>query len=119
MVSPEKTKDKPKSWRAKLYELESTGSWLDQGTGFVLSELQLRGDEPCLVMLSEEDENKTLLTSRIQSDEMYEKQGENLILWKEDGSGPGGAVDYALSFQESDGCAAVWALLRAVQTTLR
>ncbi|RYG60454.1 hypothetical protein EON64_19285 [archaeon] len=75
--SPEKSaKDsKAKSWRAKLYELESTGSWLDQGTGFVLSELQLRGDEPCLVMLSEEDENKTLLTSRIQSDEMYEKQG--------------------------------------------
>eukprot|EP01031_Cornospumella_fuschlensis_P047159 gene47159-57759_t len=109
MVSPEKSKDKPKSWRAKLYELES----------FVLSELQLRGDEPCLVMLSEEDENRALLTSRIQSDEMYEKQGENLILWKEDGNGPGGAVDYALSFQESDGCAAVWALLRAVQTTLR
>lgn len=94
----------PDGWRAKLYELENTGTWLDQGTGFV--DCQMTAQHfPALVMLSEGGD-KVLLQSKIQSDELYEKQGESLILWKEAGYSP--SIDYALSFQDTSGCAAIW-----------
>lgn len=63
-------------WRAKLYELESTGSWLDQGTGYVALVINSTTLHcPALVMVSEEEDGKVLLESKIQSDEQYEKQG--------------------------------------------
>lgn len=61
-------------WRAKLYELESTGTWLDQGTGYVNCELDSSLGYPTLVMYGEQGE-EVLLQSKIQSDELYEKQG--------------------------------------------
>ena len=67
----------------------------------------------------------TLLVSRVRMEDAYERQGESIIMWreaarqqpirKEDASlARDGAVmaavetDYALSFQDSIGCQAVW-----------
>eukprot|EP01039_Chlorochromonas_danica_P004708 gene4708-5156_t len=101
-------------WRAKLYELESTGSWLDQGTGYVTLVMNSTTLHcPALVMVSEEEDGKVLLESKIQSDEQYEKQGESLILWKEEGYSAN--IDYALSFQDLEGCSAIWTAIRSVQ----
>lgn len=91
----------PAGWRAKLYELENTGTWVDRGTGYVTSV------NNNLLMVSEEQNGKILLNSKIQTDDMYERQGESLILWKECISCTSN-VDYALSFQDSEGCADIW-----------
>ncbi len=68
-------------WRVKLYELESSGSWVDRGVGHVRVELlpslhpqATHSQVPSLCIVSE-DNGSYLLQSKIQSDDLYEKQG--------------------------------------------
>jgi hypothetical protein len=104
-------------WRVKLYQLESegAGAWQDQGTGNVICKTISTG--PAIVVMNElEDESiAPLLQSKIQIDsDVYERQGESIIMWRE--SGYSGDVDYALSFQDTAGCHAIWTAIGEVQT---
>jgi len=54
-----------------------------------------------------------LLETRIVKDDSYQKQQDTLIVWTE----PTG-IDMALSFQEAEGCAAIWDFVHQVQQQL-
>lgn len=54
-----------------------------------------------------------LLETRIIKDDSYQKQQDTLIVWTE----PNG-IDMALSFQEAEGCAAIWDFVHQVQQRL-
>ncbi|CAM9777008.1 unnamed protein product, partial [Ectocarpus fasciculatus] len=97
----------PTSCRVKLYQLESEGNWLDQGTGFV-SCSHLQSTEGPSMTICREDDDLVLLQSKIVLDDVYERQGESIIMWRETGLGWGQEIDYAISFQDSSGCFSVW-----------
>lgn len=94
------------NWRVKLYQLESEGTWLDQGTGYVTCKnLPNLGGTAVVVM--REDDSSLLLQSKILQDDVYERQGESIIMWREIGENTMD-VDYALSFQDVPGCQTIW-----------
>ncbi|KAI9706843.1 MAG: Platinum sensitivity protein [Bogoriella megaspora] len=86
--------------RVKVYELRNN-DWYDRGTGFCIG--QMVNDEARIYVQSEEEPNRMLLETKIQKDDGYQKQQDTLIVWTE----PNG-VDMALSFQEAEGCGAIW-----------
>ncbi|KAG0265149.1 Platinum sensitivity protein [Mortierella polycephala] len=90
--------------RVKVYKLDTMNQWIDQGTGHCSCEFNSDKSEGTLVVHSEDEEDKVLLSSRIRvGDELYQRQQETLIVWSEaDG------VDLALSFQEAEGCGEIW-----------
>ncbi|CAK3999023.1 related to DUF625 domain [Lecanosticta acicola] len=104
--------------RVKVYELKNN-DWFDRGTGFcvgsVLSSPNAAPEhlDARILVTSEDDPNRTLLETRISKDDGYQKQQETLIVWTESNG-----VDMALSFQESDGCAAIWEFVSEIQTRL-
>eukprot|EP01033_Poteriospumella_lacustris_P009683 gene9683-6929_t len=100
-------------WRVKLYELESTGNWIDLGVGHVQVQNVTELGGPALCIASEAERGKYILVSKIQSEDLYEKQGETIILWKEYSQTRN--IDYALSFQEATGCQDVWKTIIDVQ----
>jgi hypothetical protein len=100
-------------WRVKLYELEQSGTWVDHGIGFAYIQLVSSFNGPALCVISESNQDHYLLESKIQSEDLYEKQGETIILWKE--ADFSGNIDYALSFQEADGCSFIWNGINEVQ----
>jgi hypothetical protein len=100
-------------WRVKLYELEQSGTWVDHGIGFAYIQLVSTFNGPALCVISESNQEHYLLESKIQSEDLYEKQGETIILWKE--ADFSGNIDYALSFQEADGCSFIWNGINEVQ----
>lgn len=107
--------------RVKIYCLLADGNsgsgagvWMDRGTGFASVE---RG---CLVVVREtemEAPAEALLISRIRMDDAYERQGESIIMWREaaEVAGTEHDVDFALSFQDSAGCNAIWDLIAEAQ----
>jgi len=151
-------------WRVKLYRLKVDGSWDDCGTGRIccrytppgevaedeantdhgrLSAVELvykKLNNPVLCMHAEVDEG-VLLQTRILLRESYQRQGDNIITWREPSgssgsSGPvenegddggyfqpkvlpespgGGRVDLALSFQDNAGCLDIWNQISSVQ----
>ena len=64
-------------------------------------------------MQSEDDPDRTLLETRISKDDGYQKQQDTLIVWTE-----ANVTDMALSFQESEGCAAIWEFVNEAQQRL-
>ncbi|KAH9854932.1 DUF625-domain-containing protein [Lenzites betulinus] len=93
--------------RVKVYELIGS-RWVDQGTAFCFGDFQ--ENEALLIARSEEDFNRIILTTTIRANDVYQRQQETLIVWTE----PDG-VDYALSFQDPEGCAEVWHFIEEVQ----
>lgn len=59
----------------KLYELESSGTWVDHGIGFAYIQLNSTFNGPALSVISESSTDQFLLQSKIQSEDLYEKQG--------------------------------------------
>lgn len=53
--------------------------------------------------MSEDDQTRQLLETRISKDDGYQKQQDTLIVWTEQNG-----TDMALSFQEPEGCANIW-----------
>ena len=98
-------------WRVKLYELESQGNWLDQGTGYVSCQHVQNLGCHALVVFDEKIRN-ILLESPITADGLYELQGSSIVMWRE--HCPAGEVDYALSFQDTAGCDAMWSKISAI-----
>ncbi|KAL0580514.1 Platinum sensitivity protein [Marasmius crinis-equi] len=79
--------------------------------------------DPAVAVLDEEHEynqghepndmkrvKDVILTTTIRSTDVYQRQQDTLIVWTE----PDG-VDYALSFQDKEGCAEVWNFIVDVQ----
>ncbi|PVH67687.1 hypothetical protein DL98DRAFT_555064 [Cadophora sp. DSE1049] len=96
--------------RVKVYELRNN-DWLDRGTGFctaafIFNEAS-RQYEPRVLVQSEDQPDRMLLETRICKEDGFQKQQDTLIVWTE----PTNGVDMCLSFQESEGCAAIWSVI--------
>jgi hypothetical protein len=79
--------DASKRWRVKLYELDPQGAWLDRGTGGAA--LVDNGPESdssiskyCISVVDEEENCKVILNSPLKMQDIYERQGENIIMWR-------------------------------------
>ncbi|KAB1213860.1 Serine/threonine-protein phosphatase 4 regulatory subunit 3 [Morella rubra] len=99
--------------RVKVYRLNDDGKWDDQGTGHVTVDYLERSEELGLFVIDEED-NETLLLHRISSDDIYRKQEDTIISWRD----PEYATELALSFQETTGCSYIWDHICTVQRSL-
>ncbi|KIK67617.1 hypothetical protein GYMLUDRAFT_36354 [Collybiopsis luxurians FD-317 M1] len=95
--------------RVKVYELVGA-RWVDKGTAFCFGHLSEDSTEAFLTARSEKNVDDIILTTTIRTTDVYQRQQETLIVWTE----PDG-VDYALSFQDSEGCAEVWSFIVDVQ----
>ncbi|XP_065863785.1 uncharacterized protein [Euphorbia lathyris] len=100
--------------RVKVYRLNNDGKWDDQGTGHVTVDYLERSEELGLFVIDEED-NETLLLHRIIPDDIYRKQEDTIISWKD----PEYSTDLALSFQETTGCSYIWDHICNVQRSLQ
>ena len=104
--------------RVKVYELKNN-DWYDRGTGFCTGQYAGPQDAPPdeldarILVVSEEDANRTLLETRITKDDGYQKQQDTLIVWTETNG-----VDMALSFQEAEGCSSIWEFVSEVQNKI-
>ncbi|XP_022955487.1 serine/threonine-protein phosphatase 4 regulatory subunit 3-like isoform X2 [Cucurbita moschata] len=99
--------------RVKVYRLNDDGKWDDQGTGHVTVDYMERSEELGLFVIDEED-NETLLLHRISSDDIYRKQEDTIISWRD----PEYSTELALSFQEATGCSFIWDSICSVQRNL-
>ncbi|EPQ58973.1 DUF625-domain-containing protein [Gloeophyllum trabeum ATCC 11539] len=88
--------------RVKVYELVGS-RWVDQGTAFCSPYQEGPSEEAYLIARSEADPQTLILQTSIRASDVYQRQQDTLIVWTE----PDG-VDYALSFQDPDGCLEVW-----------
>ncbi|TFK55367.1 DUF625-domain-containing protein [Heliocybe sulcata] len=88
--------------RVKVYELVGS-RWVDQGTAFCSPYQEGPAEEAYLIARAETDPQSVILQTTIRASDVYQRQQETLIVWTE----PDG-VDYALSFQDPDGCLEVW-----------
>ncbi|KZV75083.1 DUF625-domain-containing protein [Peniophora sp. CONT] len=113
--------------RVKVYELQGQ-RWVDQGTAFCFGHYDEAANEAMLIARAESDYATVVLQTTIRSSDVYQRQQgvysalaclllerscpllETLIVWTE----PNG-VDYALSFQDPEGCAEVWSFITEVQ----
>ncbi|EED12904.1 DUF625 domain protein, putative [Talaromyces stipitatus ATCC 10500] len=96
--------------RVKVYELRDN-DWFDRGTGFCTGAIV--EDMPRIFVESEDEKGRCLLNTTIGKEEGYQKQQDTLIVWTETNG-----TDMALSFQEADGCAAIWDYVSSVRDHL-
>ncbi|KAI9645367.1 Platinum sensitivity protein [Ciborinia camelliae] len=111
--------------RVKVYELRD-GDWFDRGTGFCRADFMVENgsekSDPRVMVQSEDQPGRILLETKIVKGDLFQKQQgildqrmilkihtnelppETLIVWTE----PDTQMDMALSFQEAEGCTAVW-----------
>ncbi|XP_017975032.1 PREDICTED: serine/threonine-protein phosphatase 4 regulatory subunit 3 isoform X1 [Theobroma cacao] len=99
--------------RVKVYRLNEDGKWDDQGTGHVTVDYLERSEELALFVFDEED-NETLLLHRISPDDIYRKQEDTIISWRDSEY----STELALSFQEPTGCSYIWDHICNVQRNL-
>ncbi|CAK9138918.1 unnamed protein product [Ilex paraguariensis] len=114
MGAPEKSPSTNNSMqRVKVYQLNEDGKWDDQGTGHVTVDYLEKSEELGLFVI-DEDDNETLLLHRISSDDIYRKQEDTIISWRD----PEYATELALSFQETNGCSYIWENICRVQRNM-
>ncbi|GAB2294281.1 hypothetical protein Dimus_028493 [Dionaea muscipula] len=100
--------------RVKVYRLNEDGKWDDQGTGHVSLDYVERSEELSLFVF-DEDDSYALLRHRICPDDIYRKQEETIISWKD----PDCSAELALSFQETAGCSYIWENICSAQRNLQ
>ena len=93
----------------QVYELIGS-RWVDQGTAFCLGSFQNETQEAFIIARAESNFNDIILSTAIRGNDVYQRQQDTLIVWTE----PDG-VDYALSFQDPEGCSEVWNFILDVQ----
>lgn len=105
--------------RVKVYELKGS-SWNDRGTGMCSADYDESTEKAVIIVKSEFTEGE-LLRCEIRAQDVYQRQqgeqgdlGQTLIVWTE----PDG-TDFALSFQDLDGCGEIWDFIQEVQRHLR
>lgn len=114
MGAPEKSQANANSMqRVKVYRLNDDGKWDDQGTGHVTVDYLERSEELGLFVY-DEDDSETILLHRISSDDIYRKQEDTIISWRD----PEYATELALSFQEPSGCSYIWDHICNVQRNM-
>ncbi|KAK2358367.1 hypothetical protein P8452_77479 [Trifolium repens] len=114
MGAPEKPQTNANSMqRVKVYRLNDDGKWDDQGTGHVTIDYLERSEDLGLFVYDEED-NESILLHRISSDDIYRKQEDSIISWRD----PEYATELALSFQEPSGCSYIWDHICNVQRNM-
>ncbi|TKY72520.1 Serine/threonine-protein phosphatase 4 regulatory subunit 3 [Spatholobus suberectus] len=114
MGAPEKSQTNANSMqRVKVYRLNDDGKWDDQGTGHVTVDYLERSEELGLFVYDEED-NENILLHRISPDDIYRKQEDSIISWRD----PEYATELALSFQEPGGCSYIWDHICNVQRNM-
>ncbi|KAK9370679.1 component of IIS longevity pathway SMK-1-domain-containing protein [Lipomyces kononenkoae] len=96
--------------RVKVYELQHE-NWHDRGTGFCIGEVV--NEEAYILVKSEDEVDRFLLEAKIYKEVQYQKQQDTLIVWTDPDE-----IDLALSFQEGEGCAAIWEFITEVQRHL-
>lgn len=99
--------------RVKVYRLNDEGKWDDRGTGHVTVDYVERSESVGLVVIDEED-NETLLIHRISADDIYRRQEDTIIAWRD----PEIATELALSFQEAMGCSFIWDQICSIQRSI-
>ena len=62
-------------------------------------------------VMSEENAETSLLQTKIHMQDIYQRQQDTIISWNEPDTG----VDYALSFQNPDGCTELWEQICGLQ----
>jgi len=105
----------PEDRRVKLYMCDNEGQWTDMGTGHVAI-VKAAGGTYNIVMRSEftADPSGTptvVLNTPLSMNDIYQQQGENLIVWED----PFMTHNLALSFQSSGGCQAMLDAIHGVQ----
>ncbi|XP_038720091.1 serine/threonine-protein phosphatase 4 regulatory subunit 3A-like isoform X2 [Tripterygium wilfordii] len=100
--------------RVKVYRLNDDGKWDDQGTGHVTIDYLERSEELGLLVIDEVD-NETLLMHRISPHDIYRKQEDTIISWRD----PEFSTELALSFQETAGCSYIWDHISSLQRNLQ
>ncbi|XP_049405968.1 uncharacterized protein LOC125869421 [Solanum stenotomum] len=100
--------------RVKVYRLNDDGKWDDQGTGHVTVDYLERSEEPGL-LVTDEHEHETLLMHRISAEDIYRKQEDTIISWRD----PEYSTELALSFQETTGCSYIWDSICSVQRNMQ
>ncbi|XP_019462469.1 PREDICTED: serine/threonine-protein phosphatase 4 regulatory subunit 3-like isoform X2 [Lupinus angustifolius] len=99
--------------RVKVYCLNDDGKWDDQGTGHAAVDY-LEHPEELGLFVYDEEENETMLLHHISSDDIYRKQEDTIISWRD----PEYATELALSFQETTGCSYIWDHICNVQRNM-
>ncbi|KOM29159.1 hypothetical protein LR48_Vigan635s008400 [Vigna angularis] len=99
--------------RVKVYRLNGDGKWDDQGTGHVSVDYLERSEDLGLYVYDEED-NENILLHRISPDDIYRKQEDTIISWRD----PEYATELALSFQVPGGCSYIWDHICNVQRNM-
>ncbi|CAH9104191.1 unnamed protein product [Cuscuta europaea] len=102
--------------RVKVYRLNDDAKWDDQGTGHVTVDyLEVPRSEEVGLLVVDEADNETLLLHRISSEDIYRKQEDTIISWRD----PEYSTELALSFQETTGCAHIWQQICSVQRNMQ
>lgn len=97
------------AWRVKVYALNGKGDWDDRGTGFISCKFSEQLGSTAIIVSGEAD-GKELLLSKVVDEDVYQRQGDNIITWCDVTQ-----EDLALSFQENEGCLLIWNQLMEVQ----
>ncbi|GMF07500.1 unnamed protein product [[Candida] boidinii] len=98
--------------RVKVYSLQGD-RWIDKGTGYCSGEIDSMDKIPQFIVRNELNYSELLLKATIQGNTQYQRQQDTLIVWTDlDGD------DYALSFQEPEGCLSLCEFLINVQNTI-
>ncbi|GFR48535.1 hypothetical protein Agub_g10432 [Astrephomene gubernaculifera] len=98
--------------RVKVYKLNAEGQWEDKGTGHISVEYMEQAHAMGLVVISEEENGKTLLVHQISREDIYTRSGESTIITWHDAEI---STDVAISFQEQVGCDHIWQQIKQVQ----
>ncbi|GIL44732.1 hypothetical protein Vafri_2247 [Volvox africanus] len=98
--------------RVKVYKLNAEGQWEDKGTGHISVEYMEQAHAMGLVVISEEENGKTLLVHQISREDIYSRSGESTIITWHDAEI---STDVAISFQEQVGCDHIWQQIKQVQ----
>ncbi|KAF8504224.1 component of IIS longevity pathway SMK-1-domain-containing protein [Gautieria morchelliformis] len=96
----------------EVYELIGQ-KWTDRGTAFCQGDYDEEARQARLIARAEHS-NEILLQCIIRTSDVYQRQQDTLIVWTE----PDG-TDYALSFQDIEGCGEVWEFIGEVQRHLQ
>ncbi|KAF8339200.1 component of IIS longevity pathway SMK-1-domain-containing protein [Cantharellus anzutake] len=95
-----------------VYELVGT-QWTDRGTALCTGIYDEESDQAAIIAKAEIGDTE-LLRSEVRMSDVYQRQQETLIVWTE----PDG-TDWALSFQDVEGCTEIWDFIIEVQRHFR
>ncbi|KAI9184612.1 Platinum sensitivity protein [Blastocladiella emersonii ATCC 22665] len=96
----------PSRRRVKVYLLEEEDKWVDKGTGHITLPVLPSTSAMSMHVASELEPHETLLDTQVRPEIHYQRQEGTLIVWTEPNN-----EDWAVSFQEAEGCDLVWEVL--------